>query len=75
MGLGTSGQAVDMVLLASPVLEGFSAECEAAKMRVSTSDSEAVVLCWKSVDRSLQVGGKLLQMILDISGSSWDNGM
>jgi len=38
----------------------FAAESEAAGMRVSTSESEAVVLCRKPVDCSLQVGTECL---------------
>ncbi|KAK9539560.1 hypothetical protein VZT92_004659 [Zoarces viviparus] len=56
----------DVVLLASSdrdlqhSLERFAAECEAAGMRVSTSKSEAMVLCRKPVDCSLQVGTECL---------------
>jgi len=38
----------------------FAAECEAVGMRVSTSKSEAMVLCRKMVDCSLRVGNELL---------------
>uniref|UniRef100_A0A8C2ZC47 Reverse transcriptase domain-containing protein n=1 Tax=Cyclopterus lumpus TaxID=8103 RepID=A0A8C2ZC47_CYCLU len=38
----------------------FAAECEAAGMRVSTSKSEAMVLCQKPADCSLQVGANCL---------------
>lgn len=31
-------------------LEWFAAECEATGMRVSTSQSEAMVHCWNTVD-------------------------
>ena len=46
---------VDVVLLDStgevlqPALRRFAAECEAVGMRVSTSTSEVMVLCWKKV--------------------------
>ena len=51
----------DMVLLASSnsdlqlSLGRFAAECEAVGMRISTSESEAVVLGRKRVDCPLQV--------------------
>lgn len=50
----------DVVPSASPVcdlqhaLGHFSAECEAARMTVCTS--EPIVLCWKTLDWSLKVG-------------------
>jgi len=55
-----------MVLLATSdrdlqhALGQFAAKCEAVRMRVSTSKSEAMVLCWKTVECSLQVGSELL---------------
>jgi len=68
--LGFSGLpllfANDVVLLASSdhdlrhSLGHFAVKCEAAGMRVSTSKSEATVLCWKPVDCSLQVGTECL---------------
>ncbi|KAK3567642.1 hypothetical protein QTP86_020413, partial [Hemibagrus guttatus] len=59
----------DVVLLASSSLDlqhalvRFAAECEAAGMRVSTSKSEAMVLNWKKVACTLQVGGELLPQV------------
>lgn len=59
----------DVVLLASSdrdlqhALERFAAECEAAGMRVSTSKSEAMVLCRKTVDCSLRVGNESLPQV------------
>ncbi|KAK3534950.1 hypothetical protein QTP70_002031 [Hemibagrus guttatus] len=59
----------DVVLLASSSLDlqhalgRFSAECEAAGMRVSTSKSEAMVLDWKKVVCTLQVGGEVLPQV------------
>ena len=53
----------DVVLLAPSsqdfqhVLGWFAAECEAAGMRISTSKPEAMVLNWKKLVCSLQVGG------------------
>ncbi|KAK0146243.1 DNA damage-regulated autophagy modulator protein 2 [Merluccius polli] len=41
----------------------FAAECEAVGMRVSTSKSEAMVLCRKTVDCSLRVGSELLPQV------------
>ncbi|XP_056625668.1 uncharacterized protein LOC130437983 [Triplophysa dalaica] len=41
----------------------FAAECEAAGMRISTSKSEAMVLCRKRVACSLQVGGEFLPQV------------
>ena len=38
----------------------FAAECEAVRMRVSTSKSEAVVLCWKTVVCPVRVGRESL---------------
>ena len=52
----------DVVLLSSSnsdlqlSLGGFAVECEAARMRISTSKSETVDLSRKRVDRPLQVG-------------------
>ncbi|KAK3508878.1 hypothetical protein QTP70_012511 [Hemibagrus guttatus] len=59
----------DVVLLASSSLDlqhalgRFAAECEAAGMRVSTSKSEAMVLDWKKVACTLQVGGEVLPQV------------
>lgn len=59
----------DMVLLASSArdlnhtLERFAAKCEAARGRVSTSKSKAMVVCWKMVDCSLRDGGELLPQV------------
>ncbi|KAK3526236.1 hypothetical protein QTP70_018714 [Hemibagrus guttatus] len=59
----------DVVLLASSGLDlqhalgHFAAECEAAGMRVSTSKSEAMVLDWKKVACTLQVGGEVLPQV------------
>ena len=56
----------DVVLMASSTvdlqhsLEQFTAECEAAGMRISTSKSEAMVLSSKVVDYLLQVGNVFL---------------
>jgi len=56
----------DVVLLATSdfdlqhSLGRFAAECEAVGMRVSTSKSEAMVLCQKMVEFSLRVGSELL---------------
>jgi len=56
----------DVVLLATSerdlqhALGRFAAECEAVGMRVSTSKSEAMVLCRKMVVCSLRVGNELL---------------
>ena len=56
----------DVVLLATSdrdlqhALGRFAAECEAVGMRVSTSKSEAMVLCRKTVECSLRVGSELL---------------
>ncbi|KAK9541149.1 hypothetical protein VZT92_001216 [Zoarces viviparus] len=61
LGIASLLFADDVVLLASSdrdlqhSLGRFAAECEAAGMRVSTSKSEAMVLCRKPVDCSLQV--------------------
>ena len=55
----------DVVLLATSdcdlqhALGRFAAECEAVRMRVSTSKSEAMVLCRKTVECSLPVGSEL----------------
>ena len=54
----------DVVLLAPSsqdlkhVLRRFAAECEAAEMRISTSNSEAMVPDWKKLASSLRVGGE-----------------
>ncbi|KAK3533017.1 hypothetical protein QTP70_006234 [Hemibagrus guttatus] len=59
----------DLVLLAPSsqdlqhALGHFAAECEVAGMRVSTSKSEAMVLDWKKVACTLQVGGELLPQV------------
>ncbi|KAK3526805.1 hypothetical protein QTP70_033550 [Hemibagrus guttatus] len=59
----------DVVLLAPSSLDlqhalgRFAAECEAAGMRVSTSKSEAMVLDWKKVACTLQVGGEVLPQV------------
>ncbi|KAK3564177.1 hypothetical protein QTP86_010807 [Hemibagrus guttatus] len=59
----------DVVLLASSSLDlqhalgRFAAECEAAGMRVSTSKSKAMVLDWKKVACTLQVGGEVLPQV------------
>ena len=56
----------DILLLATSdrdlqhALGRFAAECEAVGMRVSTSKSEAMVLCRKMVECSLRVGSELL---------------
>ena len=56
----------DVVLLATSdrdlqhALGWFAAECEAVGMRVSTSKSEAMVLCRKTVECSLWVGSELM---------------
>ena len=41
----------------------FTAECEVVGMKVSTSKSEAMVLCWKTVECSLRVGSELLPQV------------
>ncbi|KAK3548138.1 hypothetical protein QTP70_004870 [Hemibagrus guttatus] len=41
----------------------FAAECKAARMRVSTFKSEAMVLDWKKVACTLQVGGEVLPQV------------
>ncbi|KAK3568242.1 hypothetical protein QTP86_002009 [Hemibagrus guttatus] len=59
----------DVVLLAPSSLDlqhalgRFAAECEAAGMRVITSKSEAMVLDWKKVACTLQVGGEVLPQV------------
>ena len=46
----------DVVLLASSIhdlqlsVERFAAECEAAEVRISTSKSKTMVICWKRVE-------------------------
>ncbi|KAK0135127.1 hypothetical protein N1851_029060 [Merluccius polli] len=46
-----------------PALGRFAAECEVVGMKVSTSKSEAMVLCWKTVECSLRVGSELLPQV------------
>ncbi|KAK3568587.1 hypothetical protein QTP86_009401 [Hemibagrus guttatus] len=59
----------DVVLLAPSsqdlqrALGHFPAECEVAGMRISTSKSEAMVLDWKKVAFTLQVGGEFLPQV------------
>ncbi len=59
----------DVVLMASLVcdlqlwLDQFSAECEAAELRISTSKSEAMVLCRKPGDCRLRVGNESLTQV------------
>ncbi|KAK3557953.1 hypothetical protein QTP86_003870 [Hemibagrus guttatus] len=59
----------DVVLLAPSSLDlqhalgRFAAECEVAGMRVSTSKLEAMVLDWKKVACTLQVGGEGLPQV------------
>ncbi len=59
----------DVVLLASShcdlqhAVGQFAAECEVVGMKVSTSKSEAMVLCQKKVDCSLWVGSELLPQV------------
>ncbi|KAK0132165.1 Retrovirus-related Pol polyprotein from type-1 retrotransposable element R2 [Merluccius polli] len=59
----------DVILLASSdrdlqhALGRFAAECETVGMRVSTSRSEAMVICRKTVNCSLRVGSKLLPQV------------
>uniref|UniRef100_A0A8C2ZPF1 Reverse transcriptase domain-containing protein n=1 Tax=Cyclopterus lumpus TaxID=8103 RepID=A0A8C2ZPF1_CYCLU len=66
LGIASLLFADDVVLFASSdrdlqhSLGRFAAECEAAGMRVSTSKSEAMVLCRKLADCSLQVGANCL---------------
>ena len=56
----------DVVLLASSVrnlqlsLDRFTAECQAAGMRIGTSKSEALVLSQKKVKCPLRVGKEIL---------------
>lgn len=38
----------------------FAVECEAVGMRVSTSKSDAMGLCWNTVNCSSRVGSELL---------------
>jgi len=72
-----SADADDVLLLASSdrdlrhSLGRFEAKCEPAGMTVSTSKSEARVLCQKPVDSSLQVGTECLpkRRCSSISGS------
>jgi len=53
----------------------FAAECESVGMRVSTSKSEAMVLCQKTVECSFRVGSELLPQvkgsIISGSGAKW----
>jgi len=62
LGIASLLFADDVILLSSSdrdlrhSLGRFAAKCEAAGMRVSTSKSEAMVLCRKPVDCFLQVG-------------------
>ncbi|KAK0148818.1 Calmodulin-regulated spectrin-associated protein 3 [Merluccius polli] len=49
--------------LSQSLNNGIMAEFEAVRMRVSTSKSEAMVLCWKRVDCSLWVGSELLPQV------------
>ncbi|KAK3573226.1 hypothetical protein QTP86_015140, partial [Hemibagrus guttatus] len=59
----------DVVLLAPSSLDlqhalgRFAAECEVGGMRVSTSKPEAMVLDWKKVACTLQVGGEVLPQV------------
>ena len=59
----------DVVLLASSdrdlqhALERFAAECESVGMRVSTSKSEAMVLCRKTKDCPLRLGRESLAQV------------
>lgn len=54
----------DLVLLTSSIqdqtLRRFAAKCETIGITISTSKYEAIVFCWKTVDCSLRVRGKLL---------------
>ncbi len=58
-----------VVLLASSArdvqqaLGWFAVECEVVGMRVSTSKSKAIVLCWKKVDYLLRLGDELLPQV------------
>jgi len=69
LGIASLLFADDVVLLASSdcdlrhSLGRFAAKCEAAGMRVSTSKSEAMVLCQKPVDCSPQVGTECLTQV------------
>ena len=59
----------DVVLLASSdcdlqlLLDQFAAECEAARMRISTSKSESMVLNRKRVECTLRVGDEILPQV------------
>uniref|UniRef100_A0A3B3QX38 Reverse transcriptase domain-containing protein n=1 Tax=Paramormyrops kingsleyae TaxID=1676925 RepID=A0A3B3QX38_9TELE len=61
----------DVALLASSdrdlrlSLEQFAAECEEAGMKISTSKSETMVLSWKRVECSLQVGEEVLPQVVE----------
>lgn len=44
-----------------PTLESFVAQCEAAKMNLSTSMFVARVLCWERMDYALHVREDLLE--------------
>lgn len=46
----------------------FAAECEGAMMRVCTSKSEAMVLCQKTMNCPLQVGGEFLPRVKELKG-------
>ena len=58
-----------MVLLASSdrdlqlLLDWFTAECKAARMRISTSKSESMVLNRKRVEWTLRVGDEILPQV------------
>ncbi|KAI3373182.1 hypothetical protein L3Q82_006507 [Scortum barcoo] len=64
----------DVVLLASSgqdlqhLLGWFTAECEAARMRISTSKSEDMVLEWKRVACPLRIGGDVLPQVEEFRG-------
>lgn len=46
---------------------GWSAvKCEVVWLRVSTAKSEALVLCWKMVDCSVQIASNRLQVSLGL---------
>lgn len=48
------------------VLGHFSAECEAARMKMSTSGSEVIVLGWQRVVCCLQVGREVLSQVHEL---------
>lgn len=62
----------DDVLLASlyqdlqHVLGHFSAECKAARMKISASGAEAIVLGRERVVCCLQVGGEVLSQVQEL---------